>query len=350
MNSAERGRPAAPVDETALEQLLSRPSPALVDEFARLAGDIVILGAGGKMGPTMAIMARRALDEAGRSRSDVIAVSRWTDRAAAERLRRAGVRVHVAEVGIDSDLAALPDAANLIYLIGAKFGVSSQPHVAWTTNTVLPAVVARRYATSRIVALSTGNVYPLVPAGTPGADETVPPAPVGEYAMSCLGRERVIEAASAQYGTKAALIRLNYAVELRYGVITDLATKLVAGAPIDESTPQVNVVWARYANEVVLRTLLRADNPPFVLNVTGVPAVPVRSIVDRLADRLGVPARYQGTPADTCLLSDARRCQVLYGDPEVDLDTLLSWQVDWLAGGQPVWAKATKFERRDGRF
>lgn len=339
-----------PADETALEERLSRPSPALIAEIADLPGDIVVLGAGGKMGPTISIMARRAQLAAGRDSARVIAVSRWSDANAAARVRTAGVQTQVADVSVDADLSALPDAANVVYLIGAKFGVSAAPHTAWMTNAVLPALVARRYAGARIVALSTGNVYPLMPVDGPGAAETEPPGPVGEYAMSCLGRERAIEAISASCGTPAALIRLNYAVELRYGVLTDLALRIRAGTPIDLATAWVNVVWQRYANEVVLRMLGRATSPPTVLNVTGVPALSVRDLASRLGELLGAAPTFTGAPASTALLSDARRCAQLFGAPEVDVDTLLRWQVDWLAAGNPVWAKATKFERRDGRF
>jgi hypothetical protein len=339
-----------PVDEAALEERLSRPTPALVAEIAGLEGDLVMLGAGGKMGPTLAVMARRALTAAGRHDVEVIAVSRWSDRAAAARVRALGVRTQVMDLGVDTELSALPDAAALVYLIGAKFGSSAQPHVAWTTNAVLPALLARRYPAARIVALSTGNVYPLVPVDGPGADETSPLGPVGEYAMSCVGRERAFEAASALRGTATALIRLNYAVELRYGVLTDLAERVRSRIPIALDTSHANVVWAGYVNEVVLRMLGRVSSPPTVLNVTGVPAVSVRAVADRLGELLGIEPSYVGAPAPTALLSDARRCVELFGAPEVDEWTLLRWQADWFAAGHPVWAKATKFERRDGKF
>jgi dTDP-4-dehydrorhamnose reductase len=339
-----------PVDDSALEELLSRPSSALVADMQGIAGDLVILGAGGKMGPTLAVLARRALDAAGRRDVAVTAVSGWSDAAAADRLRAAGVCVHTAKLGLDSDLAQLPDAAYVAFLIGAKFGVSSRPYVAWQTNAVLPALVARRYRDSRIAALSTGNVYPFVEPRTGGCREDQAPSPIGEYAMSCLGRERAFDAVSSEFGTPAAIIRLNYAVELRYGVITDLATRVLAGEAIDVTSSHVNVVWQRYANEVVLRSLLRADSPPLVLNVTGAETLGVADLATRLGELLDRPAVLTGEPAATCLLSDARRCLDLFGPPDVDVPTLLRWQADWLSRDGTVWAKPTKFERRSGQF
>lgn len=343
------GERSGPVDEAALEDQLSAPSTALADDIADLDGDIVLLGAGGKMGPTTALMARRALDLAGRSDADVIAVSRWSDQAAAERLRGAGVRVVVADVSVD-DLGGLPDAQNVVYLIGAKFGVTAQPYAAWGVNTVLPALVARRYREARMAVLSTGNVYPLVPVDQRGATEATPPEPVGEYAMSCLGRERAVEEVSAQHGTRASLIRLNYAVEPRYGVLADVARKVVASESVDLTTGHANVVWQRYASEVVLRSLALASSPPFVLNLTGPETVVVREIADRFGELLGVPVSYTGEPASTALLANAGRCHGLFGYPDVALDTLVDWQAAWLRGGHETWDKATKFERRDGRF
>jgi len=340
----------APTDEVELEDRLSAPSPALVADMGGLRGDLVILGAGGKMGPTLARMAKRALDLAGHAETQVIAVSRWSDAVAADRLRQAGVRVVTADASVNGDLGTLPDAPNVVYLIGAKFGVSAQPHTAWTINAVLPALVARRYATSRLAVLSTGNVYPLTPVSAGGPTESDPTGPVGEYAMSCLGRERAIEAVSAEQGTEAAILRLNYAVEMRYGVIADLATRIRAGTPIDLTTGHVNVVWQRYANEVVLRSLRHASNPPFVLNLTGPEIVSVRAVAERLGRRLGVEPTFTGEPAETALLSNASRCHGLFGYPDVALDSLIDWQTDWLQNGGPVWAKATKFERRDGNF
>ncbi|HEX3813822.1 MAG TPA: NAD-dependent epimerase/dehydratase family protein [Mycobacteriales bacterium] len=339
-----------PASEAELEELLSTPSAGLVAELGTLTGDLLILGAGGKMGPTMARMARRALDLAGRDDVDVIAVSRWSDTAAADRLRAAGVRVEVADVTVDSDLSALPEAANVVYLIGAKFGVSANPHTAWTVNAVLPALVGRRYAKSRLAVLSTGNVYPLTPVEAGGPTESDPTGPVGEYAMSCLGRERAVDAVSAEHGTAAAIIRLNYAVELRYGVLADLATRIHAGTPIDLATGHVNVVWQRYASEVALRSLLHASNPPFVLNLTGPETVSVRRVATRLGELLGAEPVFTGEPAPTALLSNAGRCHALFGYPDIALDTLVAWQAGWLLAGGELWAKATKFERRDGRF
>jgi nucleoside-diphosphate-sugar epimerase len=336
--------------ESALEERLTTPSPALVADFAADRGDLLILGAGGKMGPTLARLARRALDEAGRGRDRVLAVSRWSDPAAARRLAEAGVDVVAFDLLGDSDFADLPDAARVVFMVGAKFGTSTSPYLAWAVNAALPARVARRYADSRISALSTGNVYPLVPAGSGGCAEGDPVAPVGEYAMSCLGRERVFEHAAATRGTEFALLRLNYAIDLRYGVLADIGQRVLAGEPVDLTTGAVNVVWQGYANEVVLRSLSHASTDPFVLNLTGPETASVRRIAERFGARFGVAPEFAGEPAPTALLNDASWCHRLFGYPDVPLATLVEWQADWLAAGLPTSGKPTKFAVRDGRF
>ncbi|APU15775.1 NAD-dependent epimerase/dehydratase family protein [Actinoalloteichus fjordicus] len=337
-------------DETALETALSAPSAALVAEAAQWPGDLVVLGAGGKMGPTLCRMARRAADEAGRSDLRVHAVSRWSDAAVADRLRAAGVDPVVADLTLDADLTALPEAANVVFMVGAKFGSAAAPHHAWAVNAALPALIARRYADSAITAFSTGNVYPLVPVATGGCTEDDAPDPVGEYAMACLGRERVLEHAADTRGTRIAVLRLNYAVEPRYGVLADIARALTAGAPVDVTTSHVNVVWQRYANEVALRALTRASSPPLILNLTGPETASTRRIALGLAERLGVAAEFTGMEAPSALLNDAGRCHALFGYPDVALGTLLDWQAGWIAAGGTLWDKPTKFQRRDGRF
>ncbi|TCP53997.1 nucleoside-diphosphate-sugar epimerase [Tamaricihabitans halophyticus] len=336
-------------NEAALEDALSEPSDALVAEAASWSGDLVVLGAGGKMGPTLCRMAKRAADAAGNG-IRVLAVSRWSDQDAADRLRAVGVEPVVASLGLTADLTALPEAANVVYLVGAKFGSAAKPFDAWATNTVLPALVARRYAEASIVAFSTGNVYPLVPAGSGGCAEEQAPEPVGEYAMSCLGRERVLEHAAQEYGTRSALLRLNYAVEPRYGVLADLARTIHSGEPVDLGTAYVNVVWQRYANEVALRCLTRASSPPLVLNLTGPETVSVRQVAEQLGGLLDREPVFTGTEQSTALLNNAARCHAMFGYPDVALGTLVDWQARWLVRGGVLWDKPTKFQRRDGRF
>ncbi|MCG7288429.1 epimerase [Cellulomonas sp. ACRRI] len=336
--------------EQELEDRLTTPSAALVADLARGAGDLVILGAGGKMGPTLAVLARRALDAAGRDGDAVHAVSRWSDRAQADRLRAAGVRVVTADLLGDDDPAALPDGADVLFMVGAKFGAAAAPSWAWAVNAALPDRVARRYRDSRITAFSTGNVYPLVPVGSQGAAEDHPVGPVGEYAMSCLGRERVFAHGALTRGTPVSLIRLNYAVDLRYGVLYDIASTILAGEPVDLTTGHVNVVWQGYANEVTLRATAHASPDVFTLNLTGPEVLPVERVARRLAAGLGRDVAFTGAPAGTALLNDATRCLDLFGYPEVTAGTLVDWQAQWLAAGLPTSGKPTKWAVRDGRF
>lgn len=336
--------------EAELEERLSAPSLALVEDLKAEPGDIAVLGAGGKMGPTLCRLARRALDLAGRQHDRVLAVSRWSDPRAAGALRDHGVEVISFDLLGDGDFSELPEAPHVVFMVGAKFGTSARPDLAWAVNAALPARVASRYRGSRIASLSTGNVYPLVPAVSGGCRETDPLGPVGEYAMSCLGRERVFQHAAATRGTRVALVRLNYAVDLRYGVIADIGHAVLARQVVDVTTPAVNVVWQGYANEVVLRSLAHAGAEPFVLNLTGPETASVRHIAERFGELFGVEPAFEGEEAPTALLSDASRCHQLFGYPHVSLGTLIAWQAHWLASGLPMVGKPTKFAVRDGRF
>ncbi len=337
-------------NESELEERLARPSTALVADLAGGAGDLVVLGAGGKMGPSLCRLARRGLDAAGRTGDRVYAVSRWSDRATAAALAADGVEPVAFDLLGDGDLAGLPDAADVVFMVGAKFGTASAPYLAWVVNAVLPAAVARRYPAARIAAFSTGNVYPMVPVGTGGCVETDPTGPLGDYAMSCLGREQVFAHAAATRDTPVAVLRLNYAVDLRYGVLADIGHAVLAGDPVDVTTGHVNVVWQGYANEVALRALGHARADVFTLNLTGPETAPVRRIAARMGERLGRPVGYTGEEASSALLNDATRCHALFGYPDVALGTLIDWQADWLAAGLPTSGKPTKFAVRDGRF
>lgn len=342
-----------------LEERLSRPRDALVEDLRKLDGDLLILGAGGKLGPSLVRLALRGVAAAGTG-ARVIAVSRFSEPGLADALRAEGAEVVAADVADDAALAALPDAANVVFLVGAKFGTSGREHATWFTNAYLPGRVAQRYAGAgagsaggggrRIVALSTGNVYPLVPVTSGGCTEDTPVGPVGEYAMSCLGRERVFTHFAERDGTPTALIRLNYAVEMRYGVLVDLARAVLAGDPIDLTMSNANIVWQGYANEVTLRSLHHAATPPFVLNVTGPELVSVHQVALELGRRLGREPRFTGEPAPTALLSNAQRCHGLFGYPDVPLAELLDHTAAWVADGLPLLGKPTSFQTRDGKF
>ncbi|MEV1171062.1 NAD-dependent epimerase/dehydratase family protein [Nonomuraea sp. NPDC049784] len=329
-----------------LEERLARPSAGLVDDLGGLDGDILILGAGGKLGPSLVRLALNATNGSRR----IIAVSRFSEPGLAEALSKDGATVVSADVADERALRDLPDAPNVVFLVGAKFGTQGREHATWFTNAYLPGRVADRFKDSRITALSTGNVYPLVPVAGGGSTEDSPSGPVGDYAMSCLGRERVLTHFSETYGTPLSLIRLNYAVELRYGVLVDLAQKVLAEEPVDLATGQVNVVWQGYANEVTLRSLALASTPPYVLNVTGPEVLSVRQIAQALGAALGKEPVFTGEEAPTALLSNAGRCHRLFGYPELTPAELIEHTARWVADGGPLLGKPTKFERRDGRF
>jgi len=340
------GRTSAPRTDAELEEALSRPSPSLAAALERAAGDIIVLGAGGKMGPSLARMAKRA-DPARR----VIAVSRWSDSAVAGALETDGIEVARADLLAPRDLDALPDAPNVVFMAGQKFGTAGDPSLTWAMNAGVPAFVAERYAGARTVVFSTGNVYALTPVTGRGARETDALAPVGEYAWSCLARERIFTAAAHRHRTPTAIVRLNYAHDLRYGVLTDLALRIVGNEPIDLAMGHVNVIWQGDANALALAALAQASAPePFVVNVAGPDVLRVADLAHALATRLDHEPRLVGAEAADALLSDSTRMHSLLGDPLMPLDTLLDWVAEWVARGGRVLGKPTKFERRDGRF
>ena len=341
----------APSSDAELDDALSRPLPFVVEALSSIHGDLLVLGAGGKMGWSLAAMARRAFDAAGGPGRRVIAVSRFEKSGATAPFERAGVETIALDLLADGALATLPDAANVLFLAGMKFGASGNLPATWATNTFLPGLVARRFPASRIVALSTGNVYPLVRVTSGGAREGDPVAPVGEYAISCLGRERLFSYESEQRGTPVALIRLNYANALRYGVVTDIARKVLARQPIDLAMGHVNVIWQGDSNAQTLAAFALATSPPLVLNVTGPEIASVREIARRLAVLLGAPAPVlTGEEAPTALLSNAGAARKRFGPPSVPLDQLLAWSAAWLRSGGSLLDKPTGFEKRDGRF
>jgi nucleoside-diphosphate-sugar epimerase len=344
MNVAARA--TAPGSEEELEEALSRPSDTLTSLLAGIPGDLIVLGAGGKMGPSLARMAKRATPE-----RRVIAVSRWSNEDAAAAVRANGVETMRADLLDSRELAALPDAPNVVFMAGQKFGTSGSPSATWAMNAGVPALVAERFAAARIAVFSTGNVYPLTAPSRGGSRETDEPAPVGEYAYSCLARERLFTAAARRHGAPTAIVRLNYAHDLRYGVLTDLAGRLIRAEPIDLAMGYVNVIWQGDANAFALAALTRASAPdPFVVNVAGREILRVADLARALASRLGVEPRFTGAEGSDALLSNASRMGELLPDPLVPVDTLLDWVVDWIARGGRLLGKPTSFEKRDGRF
>ncbi|GJG87114.1 epimerase [Gemmatimonadetes bacterium T265] len=344
--------PAPPRDLDALEERLSRPTDAVAGVLARTSGDLVVLGAGGKMGPSLARMARRAFDALGGPHAGrrVVAASRFSDPAARRQFESHGVETATVDLLDRRSVAALPDAPLVVYMAGLKFGVSDAPARMWATNTVAPALVAERYAGARVVAFSTGNVYPCTPGPGRGAAEDHPLTPLGEYANACVGRERVLEWACERGGSPLALVRLSYAVDLRYGVLVDLAQRVRTGEPVDVRTGWVNVIWQGDANAQALECFAVAATPAFPVNVTGPEPLAVADLARRYGRMFGRAPHLVGTTAADALLSDTTRATRLFGAPSVPTARLIDWVGEWLNSGGPTLGKPTKFEVRDGRY
>jgi hypothetical protein len=332
-----------------LEERLSRPTSGVCDALARAPGDVVVLGAAGKMGPSLTRMVARAATELGDGRR-VVAVSRFSSPAVRAQLDGWGIETVAADLADRRALAALPDAPNVIYMAGQKFGTSAAPTAMWGMNAAVPMFVAERYAGSRIVAFSTGNVYPRTPTAGLGAAEDQPLTPVGEYANSCVARERVLDFLCSRNDTPLALVRLSYAVDLRYGVLVDIAGRVRRDEPVDVRTGFVNVIWQGDANAQAIRCLPRAASPPFVVNVTGPETLSVRELATQFGWLFRRRARLVGETAPDALLSDTSRAQRLFGAPNVSSEQLVDWVARWMAGGGPLLGKATGFEVRDGRY
>jgi nucleoside-diphosphate-sugar epimerase len=329
-----------------LDDLLSAPRAETAAALASCPGDIIILGAGGKMGPTLARMAVRAHSDSRR----VIAVSRWSSTAARDALNATGVETIQCDLLDPQSVARLPDAANVIFMAGQKFGTAEAPAMTWAMNTIVPAHCAHRYPDSRIVAFSTGNVYPLTPIEGGGSREDDTPGPVGEYAASCLGRERVFEFYATRHHTRVAIFRLNYAIDLRYGVLVDVALKVYRGEPVSVEMAYVNVIWQGDASRIALECLPLASSPPFVVNVTGVEILSVRALAEWFAERFGKRVRFTGNERADALLSNTSRMRETFAAPEVSLDQMREWVAQWIDEGKPLLGKATRFEARDGHF
>lgn len=332
--------------EGELDHLLSTPRDETRVALEQCPGDVIILGAGGKMGPTLAMMARRAATDSRR----IIAVSRWSSKAAERALNDAGVETLTCDLLDRSAIATLPDAPNVIFMAGQKFGTTSAPAMTWAMNVLVPAQCAERYRSSRIVAFSTGNVYPLTPAHDGGSRETDTPSPVGEYAASCLGRERMFELFADRDATRVAIYRLNYAIDLRYGVLVDIALKVFRGEAVGVDMGYVNVIWQGDANRIALECLPHASSPPFIVNVTGHETLRVRDVAQRFAKQFARDVQFTGTERTDALLSNTEKMQATFAAPETSLDAMIAMVADWVRDGGALLGKPTKFEARDGKF
>ncbi|MBM4028943.1 MAG: NAD(P)-dependent oxidoreductase [Planctomycetes bacterium] len=333
------------MDERGLEDWLSEPVAATRAMLAKPQGDVAVLGAGGKMGPTLAMMLKKAAPQ-----KTVYAVSRFSDKAARQRIEECGVKIVEADLLDETAYGRLPDVPHVFYLAGMKFGASGNQPLTWAMNVHMPALVAQRYKASRIVALSTGNVYPFTGIQSGGAREQDACDPVGEYAQSCLGRERMFQHFSQRFGTPVTLIRLNYANELRYGILVDLTLKVLHGEPIDVTMGAVNLIWQGDANNYIIQALGLTASPPAILNVTGPETLSVRDLAGRIGEVLGREPQFVSQEAATALLSNAAHCCGLFGPPATSLDEMIQSIVPWVAAGKPVLSKPTKFGVRDGRF
>lgn len=336
--------PSLPCPPDQIDAFLAAPTEGALSTLSRLRGDVMVLGAGGKMGATLSLMLRDGL--AGRSK--VYAVSRFSDAAA--RAKFEGIETIPCDLLDRGAVQALPDVPNVFFLAGQKFGTASAPELTWAMNAVVPALVAEKFRRSRLVAFSTGCVYPFVPITSGGSRETDAIAPSGDYASSCGARERIFTYFAKKHQTPLCLYRLNYSVEPRYGVLTDLAQKILSGSEIDVSMGYVNVIWQRDAVARAIQCLDMADCPPAIMNVTGPEVVPVRHLAQRLGAALGCEPRFTGAEAQTAWLSNAGRSFKLWGYPGVTLDQMIEWVAAWMRHGGSTLNKPTHFETRDGQY
>lgn len=335
--------------EAELDEALSRPTVGVIETLRAVPGDIIVLGAGGKMGPTLSRMLRRACEQVGDSRR-VYAVSRFSSTDVATELRHCGVIPIACDLTDRDAVSRLPDVPNIIFMTGQKFGTSDQPELTWVMNTLVPAIVAERFAASRFVVFSTGCVYPFVPVDGGGSVESDALDPPGEYANSCVGRERIFTHFSRRNGTPMLLFRLNYAINLRYGVLLDVAQKVYLGQPVDLTMGYVNVIWQGDANARAIQCLAFTQSPPAILNVTGHERISIRELALQFGGLFGREPILMRHEAPTALLSDALRSFDLFGKVTVSLDQMITATAQWVRQGGRVLGKPTHFETRDGNY
>ena len=335
--------------EKKLDELLTTPSQGLIEDIKKIKGDIIILGAGGKMGPSLAILAKNAIQAAGIEKR-VIAVSRFSDPIAVKLLHDNGVETISADLLQKGALDKLPDVENVIFMAGRKFGTGADACRTWAMNAWLPSITAERYKNSNIVAFSSGNLYPIVDLSTGGATEKTAPGPIGEYPMSVLARERVFEYAAVEYGTPVLLYRLNYAVDLRYGVLFDIANKVLREEPVSLSATCFNCIWQGDANEIAIRSLLCAEAPAAILNVTGPETLSVRTTALQFGEIFGKKVTFVGEESTSAYISNSQKCCELFGYPTVSAKKLIEWQAEYILSGERTLDKPTHFEERKGSY
>ncbi len=336
-------------NEEKLNEMLTTPSDALVEDMKKIKGDIMVLGAGGKMGPSLCILAKRAIEKAGIEKK-VIAVSRFSDPIATELLHKNNVETISCDLLDVEKLNALPEVENIIYMAGRKFGTDGSEWQTWAMNSTLPAFVAEKFKKSTIVVFSSGNIYPIVPLSSGGCSEKDKIGPVGEYTMSCLARERAFEYAANHFGTKIFIYRLNFAVDLRYGVLFDMADRILKGEPISITTPCLNCIWQGSANEIAIRGLLHADSPAKIMNVTGPETVSIKRAATKLGEYLGKEPIFEGEPGNDAYLNDASEAMEIFGYPLVSINKLIRWQAEYILDGGRTLNKPTHFEERKGSY
>ncbi len=332
-----------------LEAKLATPSEALIKDLASVEGDIMILGVGGKMGPSLARLAANAIREGGLNKK-VIGVSRFSSQEARNELEEAGIETITCDLLDDEELQSLPHCDNIIYMAGNKFGTTGREHFTWAMNTYLPGRVAEKFKGSRIVVFSSGNIYPFLNYGSGGANESVTPEPIGEYAQSTLGRERIFEYHSHKNGTPMVFYRLNYAIDMRYGVLLEIANAVNEQRPINIAMGHANVIWQGDANSMALRCLTECSSPPEIMNITGPETMSIRWAAEQFADRLGKEALFEGTESEVALLNNATKSHQRFGYPEVSLLQMIDWVADWVKNDGATWNKPTHFQERKGKF
>lgn len=331
------------------EARLTIPSKRLLKDVAQIRGNVIVLGAGGKMGPSLCVLLQKAFSQNGQEEK-VWAVSRFSNPQILSYLAQNGIETISGDLLDPTFVDSLPEAPNVIYMAGQKFGTTKNENLTWAMNVYLPCLISRRYTRSRVVIFSTGNVYPLTAPSSGGASETTPPDPIGEYAQSCLGRERIFKYFSDIHKTPMLFFRLNYALDLTYGVLNDIGRRVWTGKPIDLTMGFVNLIWQGDANEYAIRTLLHATHPATVINVTGLQTHPVEALAIEIGVHLGCKPIFTGTPATTALLSSAKKMEATLGPPGVDINTMCRWTAEWILQGGEQLGKPTHYQIRDGKF